>query len=104
MKYFYVVVLLAISCQANAKVIGGKVKGFIISESGSARIRLVEHNSECVTGNSGWDYSYSIESTQGNLWSSMILAARMADKVIRIVYTPNSSGSCAVQSIYFYDY
>jgi len=89
---------------SNANQIGGKVKGFLVDDNGGARVRLVENNSDCATGSSGWDYRFSTESDKGRLWSSMIIAARMSDKIIRIGYTPNESGSCLVTFVYFYDY
>lgn len=104
MKYLYFSILWVASVSASAEIAGGKVKGFIVSENGTASLRLVENNSACATGNSGWDYNFPINSTYGDLWSSMILAARMSDSTIRVVYTPNPSGACSIKSVYFYDY
>ena len=91
------------SMELSATEYFGKVKGFYVDNSNTVLVKLKNGSirPDCTASN-GWEFQFNSESSYAKSWISMILAARMADKEIRVGYTPNNSGSCAVSYFYFY--
>jgi hypothetical protein len=107
------IVAMSVSLVSSATIqTQGNVKGFFINKSGTALLKLTVNTEECGTnGSGGWDFQYqSVNPTDallnqlGNQWTSMILAARMANTEIRFGYEPAASvgGYCKLTYIYFY--
>lgn len=82
----------------------GTVKGFYVNESNLSLVRLQKEGvtPQCDDA-SGWQFEFNAVSEHGKQWVSMLLAARMAQKEIKIGYTSNENGRCPVRYVYFYD-
>lgn len=82
----------------------GNVEMFYINKNNLALLNLKQGTTAnrpgCVrTG--GWDFSFDPISEYGKQWVSMLLAARMAEKDIRVGYTANETGRCDITYVYF---
>ncbi|MEC4729054.1 hypothetical protein HWQ46_26430 [Shewanella sp. D64] len=92
----YIVPVFAIDYEGN-------VQGFYINTSNTALVKLGGTGGapDCIaTG--VWHLKFDSSKEYAKHWISMILAARMAEKPIRVGYSKNADGSCNVAYFYFY--
>ncbi|MBO2671918.1 hypothetical protein [Shewanella algae] len=104
MKYFIATMfLLVYSLNSFSAEYIGRVTGIYINSSNIALVQLDNGRSQPdCTPSDAWEFRFNSDSEYAKQWVSMILAARMADKEIRIGYTPNESGACSVSYFYFF--
>lgn len=81
----------------------GKVLGFYINKGNTALVKLdgINERLDCVATGS-WQLKFDSSTDYGKQWVAMILAARMADKPIRVGFGKQADGSCNVSYFYFY--
>jgi hypothetical protein len=84
----------------------GTVKEFMVTNSDAVRISLAYKGGtaeeDCNSG-SAWKFEfYNSDSKEyKKQWVSMFIAAKLSGQDIRVGYTPNSSGICSVNYVYF---
>lgn len=102
-KMMALVVMSFLAVTANADEFTGTVRGLSVNSSSQVWVRLVNGTlvPNCV--GSTWSFQFGLTTEAGRQWSAMLLAAKVANRSVKIVYTASTTGLCTVSSVYFYD-
>ncbi|MET1255915.1 hypothetical protein [Aliikangiella maris] len=103
-KCFYILIAYVSINTVNAAEFLGNVQEFYVNNQHTAQLNLKQGNSDNKPGcnpTNGWDFTFLTNTDYGNQWVSMLLAAKMADKAIRVGYNGNQNGTCEVTYLYF---
>ena len=97
------VVMSFLATAASADEFTGTVRGFYINSSNQALVRLLNGTlvPNCV--GTSWSFQFNPTTEVGKQCSAMLLAARMANRAIKIGYTASTTGACTVTHVFFWD-
>lgn len=102
-QFLALVVMGFLATTASADEFTGTVRGFYINGSNQAFLKMLNGSlvPNCV--GTTWSFQFNPTTDSGKQWSAMLMAAKVANRSIRIGYTASTTGYCTVSYVYFYD-
>jgi len=98
---FMVVFLIT---NASADHYAGKVKNLYVNATGLVLVNIDNGSSSLNCSDGTWPLNFNVNDLVADHWMSLLLTARAQNKTIKVGYTPNEAGRCAVSYFYFHGF